>query len=108
MSIQERELTFKISKINYYLKNINTNFKFKAEGIELVNSTYKEISEDLSFLKNVSTDLLVELAEVILLLPELIPLSESLLKIYFEFDNNKNNFHVRALLVQAQIEVYTL
>jgi len=105
MSSLERKIKFNISNINYYTVNQNTDYRFKANALSLINETYILISENLiTMMKTISSDFLIELGESALQFPETLDTAEKIVKIFFDIETTKNNFYIRALLIKAQVE----
>ena len=109
MSTQEIILNSEIELLKNYVSNINLQFKNKQLAIDLFKRCYARITQDISiFIQNNSKEQIVELVEQSIQITELINLSNELLNIYFDFDPNKNNYFIKALLVKSQIESYYL
>jgi len=105
MSVLERELKSSINELNYYISNQNLDYKLKFKAIEIFEFYFNKINTNLvDSLKQISTDMLIILAETAFPLQECISKIEILLKIYFEQENTKNNFYVKALLLKARVE----
>lgn len=107
MSVLERELKNSINELNYYISNQNLDYKLKFKAIEIFDSYFQKINSNLvDIFKQISTDMIIQLAETALPLQECIDKIDFLLKIYFEQDNTKNNFYIKALLLKARLEYH--
>lgn len=107
MSVSERELVHTIMEINYYFNNQHLDYVFKEKAVNLLKTTFVLISENLvDFTKNLSADLLVELAECGILINEYstLEISDNILNVYFELEGSKNTAYVKSLILKAQIE----
>jgi hypothetical protein len=105
MSVIEKETKRNLLEINYYINNQNKDYLFKDKAKEMIKEQFTKIKENLSdCLKKMSIDFLVELAEASLKLEDCTEVTEGFLTLYFEQESSKNNFHIRALLVKAQLE----
>ena len=109
MSTVEREMKNNILKIGYYNKNLDLDYSFKEKSLKLIKQCFVKTSENLiESIKNINLELIVELIEVSINLPEAYEYCEKLIKLFFDLDPSKNNFYIRALLSKAQIEVSVL
>jgi len=105
MSVLERELKSSINELNYYIMNQNLDYKLKFKAIEIFDYYFDKINSNLAnIFKQMSTDILIQLAETAYPLPECLDKIDILLKIYFEQENTKNNFYIKALLLKARLE----
>jgi hypothetical protein len=105
MSVLEKEIKKNILEINYYVVNQNKDYLFKDKAKQLLNHIYSKLNENfIDYLSRMSIDMLVELSEASLPLDDCNEITEGFLNIYFEQDSSKSNFHIRGLLVKAQIE----
>jgi hypothetical protein len=112
MSVLERELKKVILEIDYYFKNQNVDYSFKSKGIDLTLKTYQTHIPPLAIsMKNLSPEVLVELAEVCHSEAACLKIADEVLKIYFDLNPNfvnKNSFYIRGLFVKAQIEAVSV
>jgi hypothetical protein len=107
MSVLERELKSSINELSYYILNQNLDYKLKFKAIELFDSYFNKINSNIAdIFKQISTDMLIQLAETAFPLQECIDKIDILLKIYFEQENTKNNFYIKALLLKARLEYH--
>jgi hypothetical protein len=105
MSVLEKEIRKTILEINYYVVNQNKDYMFKSKAKQLIADVYTRISENLvDHLTHMSIDMLIELSEASLPLGDCTEITEGFLNIYFDQESSKNNYHIRGLLVKAQIE----
>lgn len=107
MSVLERELKNSINELNYYITNQNFDYKLKFKAIEIFDYYYNKITSNLvEMMRQISSEMLIILAETAFPLIECIEKIDHILKIYFEQENTKNNFYIKALLLKARLEFH--
>ena len=107
MSVLEREFKSSINELNYYITNQNLDYRLKDKALIIFEHYYNKINTNLAeILKQISTDILVLLAETAFPLQECIDRIDNILKIYFEQENTKNNFYIKALLLKSRVEFH--
>jgi len=107
MSVLERNLKNSINLLTHYVANQNLDYSLKNKAIEIFEFYFNKINYNLfDTLKQISTDMLIILSEAAFPLQECIDKIDLLLKIYFEQENTKNNFYVKALLLKARVEYH--
>ncbi len=93
--------------MTHYVANQNLDYSLKNKAIEIFEFYFNKINYNLfDTLKQISTDMLIILSEAAFPLQECIDKIDLLLKIYFEQENTKNNFYVKALLLKARVEYH--
>ena len=107
MSVLEREFKSSINELNYYITNQNLDYRLKDKALIIFEHYYNKINTNLAeILKQISTDILVLLAETAFPLQECIDRIDNILKIYFEQENTKNNFYIKDLLLKSRVEFH--